>query len=166
ALMGLPILLQALVYVIAGSFNRTDLMEFYYLSHMALGTLNLLLETAALCWLGMWFGSRADGQARAILWTVGLARGMPFVINIGFGMLWNWGLGPTPRGFASSSWLIVALGPQILYLGLYIMMIRVARLNLYRELSGAEPMPMREAISLSLTRSARALRRARHWTPS
>ncbi|HEV2209048.1 MAG TPA: ABC transporter permease subunit [Verrucomicrobiae bacterium] len=165
ALMGLPIVLQGMGSVFGG-YNRGDLTQFYSLFFIILGILNLLLGTAALCWLGMWFGSRTEGQARAILWSVGLARGMPFLINIGFGLLWNWGFGLTSRGLGSSYWLIVALGPQILYLGLYIIMIRVARLNLYRELSGAEPMPMREALSLGLTRYARALGQARHWTPS
>jgi hypothetical protein len=43
---------------------------------------NVGLGAAALCWVGMWFGLRARTQGTAIVWTVALAKGVPFLLNL------------------------------------------------------------------------------------
>src|SRR5205085_1581769 len=43
---------------------------------------NTLLGAGALCWLGMWFGLKARTQAGAIVWTVGLAKGIPALVAL------------------------------------------------------------------------------------
>jgi hypothetical protein len=43
---------------------------------------NTFLGACALCWVGLWFGLRARSQAGAIVWTVGLAKGIPAQVRL------------------------------------------------------------------------------------
>ena len=43
---------------------------------------NTFLGASALCWLGLWFGSRARTQASAIVWTVSLAKALPSLAGL------------------------------------------------------------------------------------
>ena len=43
---------------------------------------NTFLGASALCWLGLWFGMRARTQAGAIVWAVGLGKGITSLITL------------------------------------------------------------------------------------
>ena len=53
-----------------------------YAVSLAIGMVGLFLHVAAVCWLGLWFGLKARGQAGAILWTVGLTTGGPYLVSL------------------------------------------------------------------------------------
>jgi hypothetical protein len=97
---------------------------------------NTFLGAAALCWLGLWFGLRAKTQAGAIVWTVGLGKGLPslfaLLCSISAGAMAN-PAGPSARGSAVA-WWIPELMTSVFYLGL----IGVAKRSLDDQLSGRE----------------------------
>jgi len=51
------------------------------LFHRIMAPLNLVLDIIALCWVGMWFGMRAQRAFSLIGWTVGLVIGLPWIIT-------------------------------------------------------------------------------------
>ena len=52
-------------------------------------SLDIYFGVGALCWVGLWFGLKSGGQARAIVWTVGLVRGLPWLITILWSILFS-----------------------------------------------------------------------------
>jgi hypothetical protein len=128
---------------------------------------DIVLGVGALCWLGLWFGLKAGGQGRAIVWTVGLAKGLPFLITIlcwfPLAALSGAAFGPRSSLYSITMWL-----PQIVNLALYLGLIRLARQRLQGELAGAEPMKfdLRQSILCTARDAVAAFRKARHWTPS
>jgi hypothetical protein len=138
----------------------------YWISGL-LSFVNIFLGVGALCWVGLWFGLKARGQARAIVWTVGLVKVLPYLIvilcSILFAVLTRFGLGLRSPPF----WIFMSL-PQAVTLLLYLGLIRLARQRLLGELAGAEVMKfdLRHFVSSAARDSVSAFRRARHWTPS
>ena len=66
-----------------------------------------LLGTSALCWLALWFALKARSQAGAVVWAVGLAKGVPCLVSVAGWALWavpalSRGFGP-PRATTSCS---------------------------------------------------------------
>lgn len=142
----------------------------YRLQYVVSGLIScadIILGLGALCWLGLWFGLRADGQGRAILWTVGLAKGLPFLITIlcwfPLAALSHSAFGPRSSLYSITMWL-----PQVVNLALYLGLIRLARGRLLGELAGAEPMKLdlRQSTTSAVRDAVAAFRKARHWTPS
>jgi hypothetical protein len=94
----------------------------YVVLAMLLNFVNTLLGTAALCWLGLWFGLKARVQTGAIVWSVTLAQGVPWLLTLVLGFI------PLLSGIATLvfyAWLI----PQ-------------AKDHLLGDLAGVEPMPL------------------------
>ncbi len=128
---------------------------------------NIILGVWALCWLGVWFGLRSRGQGRAVVWTVGMAKGVPYVISVLFWILFI-PLTMSPFGRRAPPYWIMTNLPQIVNLFLYLGLINWARRRLLGGLAGADLMKVGVGESLlSATRNAAsAWRKARHWTPS
>jgi hypothetical protein len=108
----------------------------------ALSLANTFLGATALCWLGLWFGSRARTQAGAIVWTVALAKGLPSLVTLfcsvfGAGLLMSTTL-LVPSLYAALTWV-----PELVILIFYVWLIRAVRRRLSSELELAEPISMK-----------------------
>ena len=70
---------------------------------------NTFLGTAALCWLGLWFGLTARRQIIGVFYAVGLAQGVPWLVSLLVLILSAAGGGPSARAvpipYAIISWL-------------------------------------------------------------
>jgi len=165
-----PAVLQAvLVFVRAGgaTFGQPDPYGLVYAISSVLGCLNLLLEVGALCWVGTWFGLEPGGQARAIVWTVSLVKGVPvlawslrfFVMNVIGRGVGRWGI----VGYGITLWL-PEVGSLLFYAGL----ICLARGRLLRDLAAGEPvrLDLRQSLIAATRDALVTVRKARHWTPS
>ena len=132
-----------------------------------LGCVNTVLAIGALCWLGMWFGLRANGQGRAVVWTVAIGRGLPYLISV-LSWLILIPLARWPFGRVSAFYWIATWLPQVLNLILYLALIRVARRRLLGGLAAGDQMglDLRGAISSGVRDAVAGIRKARHWTPS
>jgi hypothetical protein len=128
-----------------------------------LSCVGIFLEVGALCWVGLWFGLKAGGQARAIVWTVTLVKGLPTLLAI----LCSFALNALVRPWAGSGamllWIMMCL-PAFADLVFYLWLIKVARQRLLGELGAAEP--IRFDFLAAAHDALAGLRRARHWTPS
>jgi hypothetical protein len=134
---------------------------YYYAGSMALSAVNTVVSVGALCWLGLWFGLRASGQARPILWSVGLGRGIPYALGILCSTLANIIFAPSGGLISPIRWVFSSFGPQIVSLAFSLGLIALARRQLQQELLGEPPLSLRQV----LRRGAAAFRRTRHWTP-
>jgi hypothetical protein len=111
--------------------NQTTLLKLLSLA-------NTFLGTAALCWLGLWFGSRARTQAGAIVWTVGLAKGIPALLTL-FCSVIAQGLFVTPRASASIVYAAITWIPEAIIMIFYLWLIGLARHHLSRNMELSEP---------------------------
>jgi hypothetical protein len=139
----------------------------YYLISLPLGVLNTVLGLAALCWLALWFGLRAGGQARAILWSVAVAKALPYVVSVLFSILGPLLLAPSTASWSAAHWMFW-LVPQGLSIAYSLWLIRLARRRLQGDLTAAGPLQLdlRQAFSSKAHEAVSAFRVARHWTPS
>jgi hypothetical protein len=97
---------------------------------------NAFLGAAALCWLGLWFGLRARTQASAIVWTVGLGKGLTSLFGLVCSIFAATTIDPSgarPKGYLLGWWV-----PELLMLAFYAWLILVARHRLIDDLSGRE----------------------------
>ena len=164
-----PAFLQAGYVLLAthGGFGPGNSYRFPYAISSLIGCVDIVLGVGALCWVGLWFGLKAGGQARAIVWTVSLVKGLPYLISILcsilFSVLARSALGRNSPPF----WIMMSL-PQVATLMFYLGLIRLARRRMLGELAGAEPMrfDLRQSISSAVRDASAAFRKARHWTPS
>jgi hypothetical protein len=125
---------------------------------------NVFFGIVALCWTGLWFGMKASGQAGAIMWTVGVVKGLPYLTSF----LWSLLLAvANVRSSAAmgSAYLLVAYAPQIAILMFYVWIIRAAKRGVLGELSGAEShlLSFRKSMSIAKTDAAGAILKARNW---
>ena len=139
-----------------------------YAVSLVLSLVSLFLHVGAVCWLAMWFGLKARGQAGAVLWTVGLTTGGPYLVSIlsygVFGILLSNLLGFARSWyFAVVSWL-----PQVMALGLNLALILWARGRLLRAMAGAAAvrLTLKKSFSDAARNTTGAIRKARQWTPS
>lgn len=97
---------------------------------------NAFLGAAALCWLGLWFGLRSRTQASAIVWTVGLAKGIPSLVSLAGSIAAAALASPLGRSYTAyaAAWWIPELGITVFYLWL----IATAKRCLVDELAGRE----------------------------
>jgi hypothetical protein len=128
---------------------------------------NVFLGVGALCWVGMWFGLTAGGQARTIVWTVGLVKAVPVLTGVLCSVMLNvlargWG------GWGAAAYWITLCLPQLVSLLFYAGLISLARQRLLGELAVGEPvrLGLSQAISATGRDALAAIRKARHWTPS
>ena len=159
----LPTLLQAAYAFLAtqGGFGPSNSYRLLFAISSLIHCVDIVLGVGALCWLGLWFGLKAGRQGPAIVWTVSLARGLPYLISI-----LSWILFAMLHSSAPY-WTIMWL-PQVVALVLYIGLMRLARQHLLGELAGAELMQfnLRQSILSEARDVVAAFRKARHWTPS
>jgi hypothetical protein len=164
-----PVVLQAgFVVVRMGGFGFGPSNPFWlpYSTSTLMSCVNTLFGVGALCWVGMWFGLRAGGQARAAVGTICLVKGLPTFIGIAcffaisaLGRIWG--------GWAPSRYWIMLCLPEVLDLLLYIALIRLARRRLLDGLALREPVrfDLRQTFSATVRDAQAVLRKARHWTP-
>jgi hypothetical protein len=161
-----PLVLRLIAAPFTGSYYSSGWL-FPYAIIMLASLVNTVLSVGTVCWLGLWFGLKARGQGAAILWTVGLAKGVPFLI---YTLSWSLismfiiQLSGSPR---SVYYGVVSLLTQVAILLFYVWLIRGVRRRLLRQLTEAEPMSfnLRQWFSDAKRDGAAAIRRARHWTP-
>jgi ABC-type transport system involved in multi-copper enzyme maturation permease subunit len=118
--------------------------------------LNIFLGTAALCWLGLWFGLKTRSQAGAIVWSVGLAKGLPLLITL-FGVFAGQ-MAVNSYGGPRRFFPLFEYVPELLNALIYVGLIILARHQLLAALAGAEPLPF--TLSGSTTLLFDALQRA------
>ncbi len=161
-----PLVLRMLPLVLAtaspvGAYTRLV----YTPAILFVSITNAVLGVCALCWLGLWYGLRARGQASAILWAVGVGTGLPFLWNL---VSWPFMarfviFGPAARG---QSFDLVQLLPHLVVTAFYVWMIIAAKRHLLQHL--AEPQPgeltLQRVFSDAAHEASTAFRRARHWT--
>lgn len=139
----------------------------HYTISALIGCVNTFFGMGALCWVALWFGLKAGGQARTIVWTVSLVTGLPFLATIVCTVLCS-ALAQSTRGRNSLPFLVMQWLPQVVTLVFYLGLIRLARQRLLGELTGAELMKfdLRQTISSAARGAVAAFRKARRWTPS
>jgi hypothetical protein len=97
---------------------------------------NTFLGAAALCWLGLWFGLRARSQAGAIVWTVGLGKGLTSLFALLCSIFASSAIDPSgarPRGYVLGWWI-----PELVTSAFYLWLVEAARRNLMSDLAGRE----------------------------
>jgi hypothetical protein len=143
-LMLAPLLLQGGYMLMLPRVGLMSLWRVHYAVSLPLSALSTILGMAALCWLGLWFGLRAGGQARAILWSVAVAKALPYGVSVLFSILGTTLLTPHPQPSSGLYWTISLL-PQGLTIACCLWLIRLARCRLPGDLSAAQPMHFRLA---------------------
>jgi hypothetical protein len=165
-----PALVQAVFFwlkIPPAAFGPGNSYKLQYVLSRLFGCVNIVLGVGALCWVGLWFGLKTGGQARAIVWTVSLAKGLPYLIAVLCSALYN-ALVNSGVGLRSPPFWIAMSLPEVVTLVLYLGLIRLARRRLLGELAGAEVIKfdLRQFISSAARDALAAFRKARHWTPS
>jgi hypothetical protein len=116
----------------AGAGHGVDLLAL-----QALTVANVFFGTAALCWLGLWFGLRARTQAGAIVYTAGLGKGLPTLFALGCSLFSG---GPTNARALPQHGILVWWLPQLGALAFYVWLVIAARTSLRAGLAG-QPLP-------------------------
>jgi hypothetical protein len=153
-LMALPVLIQLLVYLKRSSPAASAYSPLYVLVTLA----NIYLSVAAICWVGVFFGSRASGQASAIACTLAVARALPYCLTM---VLWVITF-PLLRsiagaGFGGGLWpqTVVSLLVGLFYLFLIRQAKRKLQLSALRRTPGSQSGALRELIQ-----------KTRSWPPA
>jgi hypothetical protein len=124
---------------------------------------NTLLSIYALCWLGMFYALRTRSQAAAVIWSVALARGLPYI----FALLCQLLLVPVSRKlgmptFYSSIYLVI---PALTMAGL-IGLTALAKRGLQNQIKGGAGELQAKDVFLQTGKIIdEAVRKFRHWTP-
>jgi hypothetical protein len=161
-LMLIPNIIWFLNTSLFATSNEALLLSFGQLCYLC----SVVAGIVSLCWLGLWFGSRARSQAAAILWTLCWVKLVPYLFNLFWFFLWNalphHGLVPQSIYRSLPLWI-----PTFLTLCYYVVLAVVVRHELLRSLSRAEVDGFNLLRSLSAARreGILALQRARNWTP-
>ncbi len=145
-----------------------SLFRLHYAVSETLNCASIFFGVGAVCWLGLWFGLRARGQAQAILWTVALARALPSLLGI---LMWALMpvLGRVSFGLSSPVLALIWQSlPQLMSLLFYAGLICLARRRLLGGLVAGEParFDLGQTIFAAARDARAAIERARHWTPS
>jgi hypothetical protein len=148
----------------SAQFNEIRL---HYAIVLPLNVLATVFGLVALCWLALWFGAHGGGQAKAILWTVGVAKALPYGLAVLCSIV---GMTFLPRRLMpfSSGYLAQSVLQQVLAIAFYLWLIHLARRRLHGDLALGQAMPfsLRRAFSSSVREAVLAFRASRHWTPS
>lgn len=128
--------------------------------------IQIVVNTLALCALGMWFGLRSRSSFTAILWSVGLVVGLDLAITGGFLGLYALYGASTRTGAVPVQWMVLVgefLVPLVAILK-QVWLIQWASRHLRKRLSGDEIQPF------DLNRRSRGalatIQKWRQWTPS
>jgi ABC-type transport system involved in multi-copper enzyme maturation permease subunit len=126
---------------------------------------NLVLGVAAMCWVGFWFGLKAPSQSAAVVWTVGITRGVPYLLTMVLSSLFAFARGMLsawPFGYMTFFWAM-----QIALLFFWLVVILESKRRLNRELgAGVTENPSMELLmKRAAANAAERIRRLRHWTP-
>jgi hypothetical protein len=163
--MVVPALLQGLLYLSMYFSSQGDWWRFWYCLSILGGAINTVLGVMALCWVGFWFALHSNGQARAIIWTVALVKAVPYALTLTWSVLSRLAVSKF-AGPSSPAYLVVgSFVPQLLHLVFFLVLIRLARRQLRDELSGAEPLSLRQIVSNATVRTANVIRQTRNWPP-
>jgi hypothetical protein len=163
-----PMFLQGLIIIMSRRVSPGGLWNVQYVISLVLAAVNTVLGLAALCWLALWFGLRAGGQARAILWSVAVAKALPYGLSLLSSVLGALFLTTRSGGLPSGLHWMIWLLPQGVNIVFYLWMIGLSRRRLLGDLAAAKPMQfdLRQTVSSALRDAMSAFRKARHWTPS
>jgi ABC-type transport system involved in multi-copper enzyme maturation permease subunit len=141
----------------------------YYVFSSVVALVNTVLSVGAIGWLGLWFGWRARGQAGAIVWTLCLAKGVPFLIytlSLSFmsAIVWGFIRGSVPP----FTYGVVSFVPHIATLVFYFWLIRGAQRRFARALPAGMPrsFDLQESLANAKRDVAATIQKARRWTPS
>jgi hypothetical protein len=166
--MLVPTFLQGLFYVVVRPrFGLDSAWYIQYVTSLAFGAVNTVLGLGALCWLALWFGLRAGGQTKAILWSVAVGKALPYGIGLLFFALR--GVVAAPRWGSFSAWYwMTSLLPDVVNALYYLWLIRMARRCLLGNLAAANPMhlDLRRAATSTSRDFLATFHKVRHWTPS
>ena len=162
--MLLPLGFQALI-MMANLSNFGPRGWGLYPFSLVLSGVNTVVGTFAVCWVALWFGLRISGQGRVILWTVFLAKVLPYAFAFGWGCLCESWFRPMMQSgtWSVTSWLLISFAPQLANLLFFLWLIRLARSRLLYQPVRAEPLDASEILPRVLRRIAAAFRRAREW---
>src|SRR5262249_36053670 len=86
ALMLLPMGSQVLI-TLTSRYSAIGFWKPYFTFSMLLTGLNTVFGTFAVCWVALWLGLRLNGQGGVILWTVLVAKGLPYGVVITWWLL-------------------------------------------------------------------------------
>jgi hypothetical protein len=126
-----------------GFRSGSALLQLFWLTGLkGMCVANAYLGVVALCWAGLWFGLRARTQPQAVVWTAGLAKGIPLLVTLLGSFILNscmrQGI-PIP---AALFWV-----PQALVLGFYLVLIVSIQRDLSRDPAGAEPASLKRMLA-------------------
>jgi hypothetical protein len=85
----------------------------------------------------LWFGLKARTHTTAVLWTAGIAKGLPYLFGIVLSVLLRFLLAPFAIS-ADFAYLIVVLLPSIAVFFFYVWIIRSTKRRLALEFAGSE----------------------------
>ena len=154
--------LAGLIAVATSNAFPVATWKYYQLAAGFLGLVNTALGVWALLWLGLWFGLKGRTRVAAVGWTVGLVKGVPYLLSL---LL-------TPLFLALTRvWgthLLLAMLMQGIPAVIYMCLIAGARTLLAQDLAHgtSEDAHPAKALVQALPSAARPLRNLRHWTPS
>jgi hypothetical protein len=129
AVMIAPIGLTGLISLMANRGYPLGPMAEYFLLDTVLRAVDVAFGMAAICWTGLWFGLTTRTLAGAIVWTVGLVKGVPFLFTLGSQLVLSTLVNRYAVGRSGVVWLVF-LAPQVLILLYYVKLIKWARRRL------------------------------------
>jgi hypothetical protein len=113
----------------------------YQIANLVLYPASIVLQSIALVWVAFWFGLTARTQAAAILYSVMVVKGVPYligqVVNTAAVRLWIMPVGSS-AGPPLAYW-VLHLSSSVIALCFYIAVWRWARRRVTLKLTGAEP---------------------------
>jgi hypothetical protein len=118
------------------------------LAFILFGLINTFFGVAALCWTAIWFGFKARDQIAAVVWTVALAKGVPFIIYLISRGLFTTGIIPTGISMPYDvRWYM----PQILTLLFYVRLMVWVKTRFLEKLPDSIPLRFISAYRATLT---------------
>jgi hypothetical protein len=164
-----PIFLQGFVFFLMAASRVPQLAAYrvHYLVYLPFEVLNTILAMVALCWVSLWFGARAAGQARAILWSVAAARAVPYGVSVLFSVVLPMFLTPRPQPLSALN-LTMSLLNETAAMAYFAWLIWLSRRCLPTDLATARPMQFdwRRVFASRLREARLTFRAVRHWTAS
>lgn len=96
---------------------------------IAVSMANVFLSVAAFCWVGLLFASRASGHTGAVVRTLLVAKGVPYLASV-FGWMVTFRLLQTSVGVSPASIILGQGIAALVKLAIYLVLIHVARARL------------------------------------
>jgi hypothetical protein len=100
---------------------------------------------------------------RALVWSVALAKGLPYLLFLGCWLISNF----LPRAsgvfWSMGSLLLGSFLPQLITALFYLLLIQIARSQLLLEVSGQEPQPLNRMLIHSVWALRSRINQVRQW---